>query len=88
MNIGPLDCEPGTEIEVIRVVSQFGICLHQELWEDDYASRLSGMTGRRFPESLSSQKHHPLSRSQIKSLRKGIISLRQNERHSRQPKQI
>jgi hypothetical protein len=52
INIGPLDCEPGTEIEVIRVVSQFGICLHQDLWEDDYASRLSEMTGRRFPESL------------------------------------
>lgn len=65
LNLGPLDCDPGAKVEVSLAEEGVAVCLHQEVWRDDYRKRFNHMIDGMLPETIPDPKSDFTSPSEI-----------------------
>lgn len=52
INLGPLDCPKGTQVEIKELAGDIAVCLHQKVWREGYRNRLEQMSSKTLPENL------------------------------------
>lgn len=63
LNLGPLTCPPGTEVEIMILDEEFAVCLNREVWPGNYRITFRRFLGESLPENLPT----PETRSRIPS---------------------
>lgn len=63
LNLGPLVCPPGTEVEIMTINDGFAVCLNREVWAGNYRITFRRFLDEGLPENLPT----PETRSRLPS---------------------
>lgn len=58
LNLGPLVCPPGTEVEIMTINNEFAVCLNHEVWAGNYRISFRNFLDRGLPEPLPTPETH------------------------------